>query len=372
MRLRIIAISIIGATWMAMYVLNNPCLGDDWSQIISQQVAENILAKFSPKTYPQPPDWAQAGQEPLFRFAWLSDMHLDATRSKMIAEAFAYIDERVKPDFVLITGDNNAAAIPNSSKSKGLRRQEFLKAFLQKHLKTPYAIIPGDNWPQDFEKVFGPRQYSFDHGGVHFMLTSLDRGSGGKHEGLSVFNEETWDWMKADLDKNKEKPTIIALHEPVYPPTFLDAPRMQKLLAKHSNVLACFHGHLHADLEFQSSGGPKSILCPALGPGRPSAMKEVLVLKDIIVIRTIEYTPSDHKSKFAYANKWQRIDIPIPLSCGIKQPEPVMQFSENYSATSENPFVLDATLVKRLPELFVIVQQFLREQVGKSTGVPGN
>ncbi len=363
-------------TSLAALLPSKPCAADGWIPKISHQMAYGVSKSFAPKSYQQAPDWARVGQKPLFRFAWISDMHLDGTRTSMIAEAFAHIDEQIKPDFVLITGDNNAIPLADANKSKGLCRQAFLKAYLQKHLKTPYAIIPGDNWPQDFEKVFGPRQYSFDHGGVHFLLTSLDRGSGGKFEGLAVFDKKTWAWMEADLKKNRNKPVVFVLHEPVFPPTFLDAPRLWKLLKKYPNVVACFHGHIHADMEFppqnENAPGPNSILCGALGPGRPPSMKEILVFNDIFVIRTIEAKVTGQKALFRYANKWQRVDIPEPLRNCIATPVAVKLFSKNYSAAVAGPFVEDASLKSRLPELFKIVQDFLRAQQKVGGELSGN
>ena len=375
-RLSITLVLMVFISFAAVLLSGNVCRGDGWIPDTSRRLAFGISKNFAPKSYQQPPDWARDGRKPLFRIAWLSDMHLDGTRASMIAAALAHVDARIKPDFVLITGDNNATPSSDAKKSTGRRRQEFLKTFMQKHLKTPYAIIPGDNWPQDFEKVFGSRQYSFDHGGVHFLMSSLDRGSGGKSEGLTVFDDKTWAWMKSDLEKNRDKPVVFALHEPVFPPTFLDAPRLWDLLKKYPNVVACFHGHIHADMEFQTRGekgpGPKSILCPALGPGRPPAMKEVRVFRDIFVIRTIEAAVAGPEPLFRYADKWQRVDIPKSLRGCIAEPMDVKPFSKNYSARAPEAFVEDASLKARLPELFKMLQDFLRAQQKVVGDLSGN
>jgi hypothetical protein len=147
-----------------------------------------------------------ANAAPLGSFAWVTDMHLDGSRLEYTAEAFRQLRTEWKPHFVLITGDNNAhPAAPGETtpadppglgglisdpaahrhlpalrmadepESLGFRRQRFLRAFLDEHLQLPYAIIPGDNWPQDFDLVFGPKQYSFDWCGLHFLLLAPDR-----------------------------------------------------------------------------------------------------------------------------------------------------------------------------------------------------
>ena len=94
-----------------------------------------VAAMLAPKIRPQPPDWARIGQQPLFSFAWASDFHLDDSRREVIARGMRFIDERLKPDFVLITGDNNALPAPATDRTKAepvsLRRQRFLKTWLE-------------------------------------------------------------------------------------------------------------------------------------------------------------------------------------------------------------------------------------------------
>lgn len=305
----------------------------------------------------------------------------------------AFIDERIKPAFVLITGDNNAIAEPLEYEGKaapqGLSRQTYLKNFLQKNLRSPYAIIPGDNWPQDFEKVFGPRQYSFDYGGIHFLMTAPDRSAGGKYEGLSLFDPATWEWMKKDLEENRSKPVMVVLHEPISPPTFLDAERLSELMERYPNVLAAFQGHLHVDLELEQAG-KKYFSTPALGPSHPPAMKELAVYKDVIVIRTLELSPetqgdpgSEQPPLFCYTSKWQKIDIPAAYQDGMgeldgdrkgsskQESEEKSSFLQNLSSAPLSEFSQDEGLVDRLSELLGVVQRFFarqhREQAEKSS-----
>lgn len=129
-------------------------------------------------------------------------------------------------------------------------------------------------------------------------------------------------------------------------------------------------------MEFQQitekGPGPKSILCPALGPGRPPSMKDVLVFKDIFVIRTLEYTTVGRHSRFAYAKKWQRVVIFTHLNGGISKPGNVEIFSDNYSKSASGPFVVDASLAGRFPELIIMVQKFLSEQQKAGIDLSGN
>ena len=105
-----------------------------------------------------------------------------------------------------------APADPKQPETIGLRRQRFLKTFLQDHLKTPYVLIPGNNWPEEFDKVFGAKQYSFDCGGLHFMLLDADRAYRGKPgqniEGFTAFNDATLEWIQKDLERNRRQPVV--------------------------------------------------------------------------------------------------------------------------------------------------------------------
>ena len=179
-------------------------------------------------------------------------------------------------------------------------------------------VLPGDNWPQGFERVFGPAQQSFDYGGLHFLLTAPDRSYHGKGlEGLSVFDERTWQWMRRDLEKNRDRPVVVALHEPIFPPTFLEATRLRGLLKDYPNVIAVLQGHLHADMDLRADGRAY-LVAPALGPGHPPAMKHVLVYRHALIVRTVEYDAT--ADGFRLVAKWQKIDVPERLRARLKRP----------------------------------------------------
>jgi len=294
-----------------------------------------------------------SGRAPLWSFAWVSDMHLDASRLQSMARAFHYIDAELKPHFVLLTGDNNAHADPPSDprcpEPLGVRQQRFLKAFLEQHLKRPYVLVTADNWTEGFDTVFGPHQSSFDCGGLHFLLLNPDRvhhGSG--LEGLSVFDETTWEWIRQDLDRNRDKPTIVALHEPVHPPTFLDAPRLRELLDRHPQVVAVLQGHLHRDWEFHRRG-TTYLVAPSLGSPRSPAMKLVHVYPDRLVVRII--SDSQANGGFEMTGRGQRIEIPQALRGWLSKPSGPDFVPAQYSCVPAHPIVDDPALAARAGEL---------------------
>ncbi len=309
-----------------------------------------------------------AGQEappeapPLFSFAWISDMHLDEGRSGAVAEALRHADE-LKPDFVLFTGDNNAQPAPENParpEPVSLRRQRFLKDFLDKHLKSPRVVIPGDNWPGDFDKVFGPMQFSFDYGGVHFLLLAADRSCKARGaEGLSAFDPPTWDWIRKDLEASRGRPVLVAIHEPVHPPAFLDAPPLRALLRRHLHAIAVLQGHLHVDMEW-GADGKAYLVGPALGADAAPKFKLVRVHPDRIVLRTLARPLKE--DRFEMAGREQRIDIPPALREALKKPAGGFEMG-NISAVPPHPHVDDPSLFGRRDELMKIMRGFMTEEL---------
>jgi 3',5'-cyclic AMP phosphodiesterase CpdA len=283
-------------------------------------------------------------------------MHIGTAQAEFIAKALQQVDT-LQPRFLLITGDNNfleaAPADPKQPEPLGLRRQRFLKQFLQDHLKTPYVLIPGNNWPEEFDKVFGAKQYSFDCGGLHFMLLDADRAyrgpKGANVEGFTAFNDSTWDWIGRDLERSRGKPVVVALHEPICPLTFLDARRLRELLDRYPNVFLVLQGHLHVDLEFHRNG-TTYLVAPALGKTSAPAMKLVNVYPEGLVVRTISYRKRD--DRFEMTDRCQKIEIAEALRGGLAKPSETAFTMAHYDCVPPHPFVEDPALAGRTSDLW--------------------
>lgn len=320
------------------------------------------LAAEEPSTpAPQPPAWTQTTREPLWNFVCVADLHLDGSRLQYAAEAFHYIDAELKPRFVVFLGDNNAQpADPSDAahpESIGLRRQNFFKDYLQKHLQSPYVLVSGDDWPEDSDKVFGPRQFSFDQGGVHFILVDPDRVYHGPgFEGLSAFDKGTWQWIARDLETNRERPTLLAIHEPIFPATFVDAKRLRELVARYPNVVAVLQAHLHGDIEHRIAGRSYFVV-PSLGKTPTQAMKHVLVQPEGLVIRTIAYNPSSRT--FEMSNRIQWVEIGKPWRTSLARPSGSFK-PEHHSFVPAHPLVIDPRLTLRMGELIGNAPDLLR------------
>lgn len=291
-------------------------------------------------------------------------MHLDESRQELVSKALHHIDEKLKPHFVLITGDNNARPAPvdpHRPESMGLRRQRFLKAFFAEHLKSPYVILPGDNWPEDFDQVFGSKQYSFDYGGLHFLILAPDRTfHGAGTEGLSVFDDSTWAWMRRDLERHAQTPTIVAIHEPLVPCTFLDAGRLRELLDRHPQVIAALQGHLHVDLEFRAKGRTY-LVAPSLGKSPTPAFKWIDVYPTTLLVRTVQYWKSD--SQFHLIDKGRRIDVPERYRQGLIRPAGSRLVMAGYDAVPAHPHCNDPALAGRVKELMEVIKNSIGNDV---------
>ena len=294
------------------------------------------------------PDWAEQPRNPLFRAVWFSDLHITSPESEaLVKSAFNTARDVIKPDFAFITGDNCGIfhdLKDNRICPKGEKCHLWLKEFMEEELVVPYCIIPGDNWPWGFEAVFGSFHYSFDLHGFHFLFTATDRQS--NSEGCSVFEDDTWEWMKQDLTKNSTKPTLFVMHETIWPPTFLDAPQTEILLNANPHCLATLSGHLHLDLDL-THGSFRQFVAPSIGRSHRPAFKHLRFYKKLIVIESYEWNSNDNT--FTQAEKWQKIDIPAELQKNLQKQESGFN-PVNKSQLPPLPKELDASLKDRAGE----------------------
>jgi len=302
------------------------------------------------------PAWAKRTDKPLARVIWFTDLHLNRGNLSLADRAFAYMNQ-LQPDAILVTGDNCAYApsdFQTPFKDKYTRRWAYFKHLLDSKLHAPTVVLPGDNWPWGYAKVYGSRQFSLDLAGIHIVCVATDRAARGI-EGCATLNAETWTWLAKDLHENREKPTLVAMHENTAPPTFLEAGRLERLLQTHPQVLATLTGHLHLDVEF-TVGNLRHIVCPALGPSLRHGLKEITVYQDAILLQTHE--GGTEGEEFQPVEIWQQIAIPPALRKGlapVKQPFTVRK----QSSVPVHPMVEKPDLKERSAELLAPAMRFL-------------
>jgi hypothetical protein len=327
-----------------------------------------IAKTFEVTALAAPPAWASPDAPLLFQAAWLSDLHItDAESLALVKAACNILRDELKPALTFITGDN--CALPESmlppaaEKNLSLRRQEWLRDFLKQELSRPYIIIPGDNWPWEFENVFGSDKQSFTYAGFHFIVASLDQQAVGK-EGCLVFNESSWQWLKQELRQNATRPCIFIMHEPAYPPCFLEAGRLTALFDAHPQLLLAMGGHLHLDLEFRR-GNWTQWCAPALGRSHRPAFKLLSFYACRIVMNSWEWQANARR--FESVCKWQQIEVPEHLH---SKAAPQTQFQpENHFLYPPAPRQKVPQLGQRQQEYSAMTMQFILE-IGLSTFFP--
>jgi Icc protein len=231
-----------------------------------------------------------------FRFAFVTDLHLmegGALRSVQgIAACLTAVEELdPRPDFILVGGDlvhsSRDLTIAGAEKSMDL----FLKTW-NDNTSLPAHWIFGNhdltgtsnpavslNDPNYGKGLFRNRFhlsnlfYSFDYKGWHFVVLD-DIALNPDHTYFSELPDDELAFLKADLDANRSKPTLVCTHIPIFsnlPLTLLLAreagykPAKPKTLVCTNgsaviaevpghNIRAILAGHLHFQEEIALKG----------------------------------------------------------------------------------------------------------------------
>ena len=310
----------------------------------NRKVLLDTVQRFEVRERPRP-EWASSLPPPMATIVWITDMHLGSSKGAEEATKIALnqLRDELKPDLVLFTGDNNKIYDKNDKGPITERCQIWLKRFIDTELNRPYAIIPGDNWPWDFECVFGSPTRSFDFKGVHFVLTATDA-KANRNDSCAILFKDTKKWLEQDIIDNSDKPCLLVIHESVFPPSFLDAPWLNSLMGRQPSALAVLSGHIHMDLEFKRKGYMQFV-CPAMGPTRHPSFKLMQFYPDQIVIRTCELKGQ----RYELTPKWQRLKIPENLRKSITPEAPAA--ITNLKTMPVRAKVQDETLASRAKEI---------------------
>jgi 3',5'-cyclic AMP phosphodiesterase CpdA len=153
------------------------------------------------------------------------------------------------PDFVIFTGDLTHTT---DDPTERRRRMAGFRAHAAR-LKVPAVrFMPGEHDASldrghVYEENFGPRSYTFDHKGVHFV--ALDNVSDPK----GILGDEQIDWLARDLEQRpKETPIVVFTHRPLFDLksdwdwTTGDGSRAIDVLHAHPHVTV-FYGHIHQE-----------------------------------------------------------------------------------------------------------------------------
>jgi len=207
---------------------------------------------------PEPPPLRALIRVGGFKFYW-SDLPNSLPN---LEHAVAYLNEVVRPDFVIHTGD-----ISGAGRLEDLQRA---RKILDK-LACPYYVIMGDNdvgmkvtafqrdpSASNFARVFGRHNRSLGRGGWRFILLS------------ACPAPRDFAWLERELAASEGKPTFLCTHRLVMADRFtkemvaayyrgvrltmVGAKQIEAMLEKRPNVRFILSGHCHCSLEWEMKG----------------------------------------------------------------------------------------------------------------------
>ena len=224
---------------------------------------------------------SQAASQEDFYFVQLSDTHWGFEGKAINPDAHGTLQKavgavnslKVKPDFVMITGDLTHTT--DDPKERRKRLAEFRDIVAALNVKT-VRFMPGEHDAsldrgEAFQEFFGKTHYTFDHKGVHFVV--IDNVS----DPTGAIGEEQLQWLQAHLATlDKAAKLVVFTHRPLFDlaPQWdwatRDGAKAVALLMPFPNVTV-FYGHIHQE-HHHSTGhiahhAAKSLIFPLPAPG---------------------------------------------------------------------------------------------------------
>ncbi len=215
-------------------------------------------------------------------FSWLHHVRImgyklhkkNLAESRDILEAAVNkINEEIRPDMVVVTGDlvdntekdKKKAVNSPAPRAQGVRRLQIMKEVKQllDNLDCPYYTVIGDhdldtgkNLRRSYGKVFGEINYSARHRGWNLIF-------------LGVFpGERELEWLEKQLAGDRRSPTVVFMHRMlvasplmrllsgIYVTSLLcpSAEEILDILDRSDNVKAVICGHSHTNYTTRHNG----------------------------------------------------------------------------------------------------------------------
>ena len=179
-----------------------------------------------------------------FRFAQLTDIHLNPNNdgpAKALLASIDQINHTDSIDFVLVTGD--------LTEQGDTRTMQQVKACLD-HLNRPYYVCMGNHettWSESgcmgFSRIFGPEYYSFEFGGVLFLMFNTGPLLKMAYGHVSPFVTA---WAEKELQKHRDMPAIVVTHYPLMDGDVDNWYDVTDALRRPGNIRLFIGGHYHA------------------------------------------------------------------------------------------------------------------------------
>lgn len=190
-----------------------------------------------------------------------------------------------RPDAIVITGD-----LTDFGRAA---EYEHLQSLLAPLGDMPLYLLPGNHDERQQLRASFPShtylgtdgfvQYSVSIGGL--QLVTLDTVTPGASEGNLC--QQRLDWLEAELDRQRHKPVVIAMHHPPFQTLIghmdrigllTGAQELESIVARYPNVERVICGHLHRSIQVRFGGtiaatipSPAHQVCLDLAPDAASA-----------------------------------------------------------------------------------------------------
>lgn len=166
-----------------------------------------------------------------FRFVFMADVHYhDKNNAPRSMDAAIDTINKLNPDFILVGGDIVYDALRRTQDDAEEQRRMFQEKAAKLNVPLYYAIGNHDHFAvydrttgvdhplfgkRFYEKYFGPRYYSFDHKGWHFitlddMVITEERGYVGRLDSIQL------EWLRKDIEQIADTtPVAVMAHVPL-------------------------------------------------------------------------------------------------------------------------------------------------------------
>ncbi len=166
-----------------------------------------------------------------FRFVFMADVHYhDKNDAPRAIDAAIDSINKLNPDFIMVGGDIVYDALRRSQDDAEGQASLFLEKAAKLNAPLYYAIGNHDHFgvydrntglshslfgKKFYEKYFGPRYYSFDHKGWHFItlddiVLTEGRSYGGRIDSIQL------EWLKKDIGQIADTiPVAVMVHVPL-------------------------------------------------------------------------------------------------------------------------------------------------------------
>ena len=222
---------------------------------------------------------AEGAQE--FVFLQMSDVHWGFEGPAVNPDAAVTFEKAVAavnaldhaPDFIVFTGDLTHTTDDAAERRARMKRFREIASGLR---VKPVRFMPGEHDASldagaAFRELFGETHYTFDHGGIHFIV--LDNVS----DPTGAIGEPQLQWLRADLAKrDRDQPIVVLTHRPLfdlYPQwdwATRDGAAAIEALTPFEYVTV-FYGHIHQEHHHLTGHiahhAAKSLIFPLPAPG---------------------------------------------------------------------------------------------------------